>query len=313
VSVQEAGRIDTTPLEEEERDLRQAIEEFKLNISKAKVDLESAQKSAEAARQEKARAQTRAGQIKGSLDDLRDRLERYLERKQEIQKRIEKCSRVVGDAEKTIRDTEIIIERKKEDVRQKRIVADENTRALLQSHWDGEDLQLAKDETFESLGKKIANYHRKLEEGKQSVGLGQRSRDQALSNLKNAQEDFDQHKQSLDKLRQQLEDLTSDRKKRNKKWRLQREKNALEVAGKFDYYLQKKGCRYVIFECIFITKYLLQNILISLRKVGQLLSITTPNSSDCFVRRIISTKTLSATMLSSFPAESVPLPPCAFY
>lgn len=243
-SVQEAGRIDTSPLEEEERDLRSAIDDYKFKMSNAKVELDSAQVAAKEAQNEKNRTQTQVDKIKAALDVLNDRINRYLEQKQEIQKRVEKARRLVVEAERGVRDTELIIQDHQNKLTDKRLVAEEKTRKLLGVEWDGNDLELDRNDTFESLGKKIANYDRKLEEGKQSVGLGQRSRDQAYKNLDNAREDYDSHNHSLSVLKEQLEGLAKDVKARRKKWAFTRERSAGDVAAKFDYYLNKKGSRY---------------------------------------------------------------------
>jgi chromosome segregation ATPase len=244
VSVQEAGRIDTSPLEEEERDLRSAIDDYKFKISNAKVELESSQKAAKEAQIEKNRAQTQVDQIKAALDVLNDRINKYLTQKQEIQKRVEKMRRTVDEAERGVRDTEVLVQDHQNKLTEKRLVAEDKTRKLLGSAWDGNDLELDRNDTFESLGKKIANYDRKLEEGKQSVGLGQRSREQAYKNLDNAREDYDSHNKSLSLLREQLEGLKKDVKSRKKKWKDTRERSAGDVAAKFDYYLNRKGSRY---------------------------------------------------------------------
>ena len=112
---------------------------------------------------------------------------------------------------------------------------------MLKDAWDGEDIQVSNRDTDETLQKQMEQYNKKLEEGKKAVGLGIRNREQAIDNLRNAQNDFDSASANVEDLNKRKSTLKKDYKDRAERWRHNLKRSSKKVAERFDKYLQKKG------------------------------------------------------------------------
>ena len=245
--IQEAGKIDTTVLEAEERELKEAIESFSREIVVTQTELDSAESDKKSRQAEKQRAQKVVDDLGSSLEKLRDKVDKFMNRRTEIQTNIDRCKSKLAQAERAVADVEGILESKKASVQEKRINAQQRTENHLRNQnpaWDGNDITLGERETDDYLRKKIDMLERKLEDGKKTVGLGRVTRDQAIANLKNAEDDYMKLKDEIETLGTNVQHLKSDVKARRKKWYLQRDKASEKVDKWFDRYLQKKAHRY---------------------------------------------------------------------
>ena len=241
--LQEASKIDTTPLEEEERELKLLIESINREISTFKSDYDAEVNEMRSKLAEKQRYQALVDEVRQDLEDINLKLEKYIEYKNEIQKKINACKVKVDIADREYKDAEKVLDEKRRLLVVKKEEAVKNTQLLLKDTWDGNDIDLDEKDTLDSLQKRIESYQRKLQEAKHSAGLGQRSRDQAIANFKQANDEYQYHDREIKRLTSQLEDLAADCKLRKSEWKKQLTRSSNLVKQFFDAYLNKKGNR----------------------------------------------------------------------
>ena len=239
--IQESESIDTSAKEQEERELHEAIEQFKSQMNTRKDDLEKVKSNAQGVKSEQNESQRVVDAIKKKLDDINDKLDKFISIKSEINKNIEKADAKVKIAEKNIIDAQTVLDQNLDKLNDFKIKAQDQTAALLKDAWDGEDIQVSNRDTDETLQKQIEQYNRKLEEGKKAVGLGIRNREQAIDNLRNAQNDFDSANKNVEDLQKRKSTLRKDYKDRVERWKHNLKRSSKKVAERFDKYLQKKG------------------------------------------------------------------------
>ena len=239
--IQESESMDTSALEQEERELHEAIEQFKSQMNTRMDDLEKMKSNAQSVKTEQNEAQRAADVVKRKLDDINDRLDKFITAKSEINKKIEKADSKVKAAEKNVLDAQSVLDENLDKLSDYKIKAQEQTAALLKDAWDGEDVQVSNRDTDETLQKQIEQYNKKLEEGKKAVGLGIRNREQAIDNLKNAQNDFEKANKNVEDLNNRKSTLRRDWKDRAERWKHNLKRSSKKVAERFDRYLQKKG------------------------------------------------------------------------
>ena len=241
--LQEASKIDTTPLEEEERELKLLIESINREILTFKSDYDAEVNEMRSKLAEKQRFQAQVDEVRQDLEDINHTLEKYIEYKNEIQKKINTCKGKVDIADREYKDAEKVLDEKKRLLVVKKDEAVKNTQNLLKDTWDGNNIDLDEKDTLDSLHKRIDSYQRKLQEAKHSAGLGQRSRDQAIANFKQASDEYQYHDREIKRLTSQLEDLVADCKLRKSEWKQQLLRSSTKVKLFFDAYLNKKGNR----------------------------------------------------------------------
>ncbi len=239
--IQEAGRIDTSGLEQEEMELQQAIETTETQIEESKRELTLLQQEHKVKQNAKAEVDLRVQNIEQKLADQEAKIDEIVTSRANAKKHIDRLRRECEEKEK-----EYKVELEKLE---KQIVQVEGTwekacdaTKLFDPDWDAEEpWTLERKETRSYLERKKKDLEAELKAGKRQADLGNSSPRIIRERLEKARGDFAEMETQFHNLTSLVTKLEEDGKERRSRWMKVLKKSAKRVRKMFDQYVQEKG------------------------------------------------------------------------
>jgi len=243
---QEASAIDTSDLETEEQDFDNAIENMERQLPDVNSQLSDLTNELKSKQDEKKKLDKKKAGIANDITSLEMELSACKENIQNAENNVRKAKRDADGKEKMVKDLKDELSKKDAELEKKRLEAEEGTMKLIKTVedggvWDGQPLELGKNETADNIKKDIEKLKSKEEEEKKKHGLQGRTEAEVSDRYRNAKADYDTSKIEYTSLQLHLVHLEADYKERRARWNNGLKDNTETVREMFDKYLQCKG------------------------------------------------------------------------
>ena len=244
--IQEASAIDTSDLETEEQDFDNAIEQMERQLPDVNSQLSDLNNELKSKQDEKKKLDKKKAGIASDITSLELELSAYKQNMQNAENNVRKAKRDADTKEKLVKSLKDDLSKKDAELEKKILEAEEGTLKLIKTvedggEWDGQPLELGKNESDESIKKEIEKLKKKEEEEKKKHGLQGRTEAEVSGRYRNAKADYDTSRNEYASLQERLVHLEADYKERKISWKRGLKKNALKVKKRFDQYLNYKG------------------------------------------------------------------------
>lgn len=242
--VQEAGRIDTTALEQERNELQDAIEMDESRLEVATSNLAGSRDHLKMCQEEKAAVEKEKQELTQEFQRLDKQIEAIVKQRALYETKHQNFKKKIDDKERDLAAARTRLEEAKEEVKRKKEQAVHETKQLLKD-WDKEELVLqGSEQDVIFLEKKIKETRAEFNESKKVAGLAGESlqqMQQIQERYQRAQDDYDLARQTVERVRNNLEELNADETTRRKKWKKALSSSSKKVKNMFDRYVQSKG------------------------------------------------------------------------
>jgi chromosome segregation ATPase len=234
-------QVDTTALENEERELEDTIQDCRAEVMQLKEEMSEQTRLVTEAAQERKVAKQAESLVEDELKRVAMEMENYSKalktKEREISRSQEKIEAVQASCERK--------EKKIEEAEGDLAEQLEKTRAETIERipgWVGDKMHIGRKETEDSLHRAIKTAQASIDNHKAKVGLSGRSRAAVAKQYERAKNDHDKHLRVYNEIEGRLKCLKEDLERRKKEWKNQRKSNVQIVKRAFDVYLNKKGC-----------------------------------------------------------------------
>lgn len=237
---QEAGRIDTSAMEQESEDLEQSIKSLENSIEFIKVELEDAKKHTQACLEDKRRTEAQRGELVEALKMQANKIEDLMRQRRLVERKLSGFKKRVEDKEAEVSRLQDRLQVAQSALEGKTARAVEQTRELVKD-WDEEPLVLRNNESKLALEKRVKELKAELAQGRSEAGLRGESLAQVKVRYERAKTDCDEAAQAMAQVKENLEAMEEDEETRRVKWKKALKNNTTSTKEKFDNYAQAKG------------------------------------------------------------------------
>jgi chromosome segregation ATPase len=239
--IQEAGRIDTSGLEQEETELQQAIETIKTQCEEAKREQTLLQQELKHKQGIKAEVDQRVRAIEQQLAEQEAKIDEIVTNRANAIKYLERLRR---DCEEKEKDHKQELEKQEKQFQEleKTLEIASNATKLFDPEWDeSEPWHLERKETRSYLERKKKDLEAEFKAGKRQADIGNTSPRVIRERLEKAKDELEAQESQYRNLTNLVNQLTADGQDRKKRWMKVLKKSAKKVKDMFDQYVQEKG------------------------------------------------------------------------
>lgn len=232
--------MDSSALEFELSELRDAITDIDRQLSLMEGDLEIVNGNIKTLQSEKVAIDASKKSITSKIKREENRLEDIVNMLENRKKEISKLEKDVQLAEMKHAEACKVIQKQEDEFAKRISLAEEKTRDLVEG-WDGEPLPLSRKDTKAELDKAIIRLRAKIQKHKEKEGLQDYTSATLTEKLNKAVADYEEHSQGYKALKNKIAELTDDNLKREELWSTQIRRYGKMVTKQFDVYMQKRG------------------------------------------------------------------------
>mmetsp|Transcript_12716 Transcript_12716/g.12359 ORF Transcript_12716/g.12359 Transcript_12716/m.12359 type:complete len:1152 (-) Transcript_12716:632-4087(-) len=239
--IQAVGRIDTTNLEEEELELKDALDQLLAPEVEKKALMEEVLGEMKKLKADVNEAEKRKAALERDFKKESSKLEKLVENDESKKREVQRARKDVATKEKAVAYRERMKEDRKVLLQQALDIANEKTPELIED-WDGNPIEIDKKmNTIQKLDNEENRLIRMKERDKEEAGLGGRTKELVHSQLAKAKLDYKVGVTQYTAIKEELDNLQKDFKSRRKLWNRRLKDNEKVVRRHFDVYLQRKG------------------------------------------------------------------------
>ena len=243
---QEASAIDTSDLENEERDIEAAIESLERQLPDVNNQLNDLNNDLKSKQDEKKKLDKKRTEIDADIHSIELELSNCKENIENAEQRLRAARRDADTKNKLVQSISGDLSKKDAELEKQRYESEEGTMKLLKTvedngTWEGQPLQLGKNDSFDTIKKEIEKMKKKEEEEKKKHGLQGRTEAEVSDRYRNAKADYDASKSEYKSLQLRSAQLEADYIERKNKWTKGLKNSTRRVKKYFDQYLNLKG------------------------------------------------------------------------
>ena len=238
----DAESVDTTHLENEIRECKEAIESMNGEMETFMVDVQHAKDEEAAARRRMDDGKAQRAEQKALLDDLMLRSQNFIKEREKFLENQRIASEEVEKYHSELEQHERTLVREEEKLTEITNKTADATLTLLGDDWNGEPLSPG-NKTKEDLHEEHVRLEKKYNVKKQEVGLQNKTKEVTECRLDAARVDLAESVKQIDDLKMTIDQLLADSAKRRSRLLKMRQHNSKTVKNVFNSYLRNKKMR----------------------------------------------------------------------
>lgn len=240
VDVQEAGAIDTTVLESDQKQLIIDLEDFKAKLKNMEQRIESIRVEEKAKDSEKKELEERRNQLLSRIDEHGVELQKILDDRSNKTSSLHRLEKQIQRVDTEVANITKLIEKERKTFDKAVNDAEMETRTRI-PNWDGEPLRLNKKDNRIKLEQEAKTLKIQYEKLKENAGLKGHTVAKLTSQVERASNDLNRMTSLYERLKKNLSDMDESYDSRKRRWTAMLKSNSKKVKEKFDEYLRKKN------------------------------------------------------------------------
>ena len=238
--IQQNRKIDTSALEDEEKEILEGIDQSKIYEDELKAQYHIFENELRQCTSAKKDAEKRLKELDSELDQIEKNIEGVLYKKKDLESKIRGANQTVQKYDKVVTELQIEIDSQNEEMSQKFKEAEDWTRVNI-FEWNGKPIECTENDTKKNLEQRIISLSKKYDAEKKKHGLEGNTLEILTDRVQRAKKDLDESEAERSKIEINVNNLERDLEVRLQKWSQSLNINSKTVGRQFDKYLNLKG------------------------------------------------------------------------